>query len=1120
MRRPTLSLCVIAKNEAQMLPDCLASVREVVDQIVVADTGSTDRTVAIAEAAGAIVVHHVWQDDFAAARNAAMAAATGEYLLILDADERLAPNAAAALHRILKEENFDLGFLPLHNASMLNATAEDVLSGKARKGEPILLPRLLKKDESLRWEGIIHENIESWFLAQPRRAIRVEAPIIHLGQVESIVQSRHKSQRNLALLRRACVLRPTDPMRRAWLAREIVRTGDNPSALVQAQRAWQLQVDARNAGQRPDVVLPATLVSFLLLESGQPDAALDILQQAQPHANGHPNIPMLWATALLLADTAEGAQQAIGLLEQCIQSAGRVFLQEILPGATSWAAWTQLGVAYLQLEKPAKALRCFTQALSSNSGYIHAIHGAAETLVALHRPAEALGIIEPTLKHGTADGWLIAAQSALTLQQYADARTFLQNVRTIPTSLRRQRLCRRIQTALEGQTLLTNFTDPKPPQPPRSVQPLLTEGEKWFEQGKLNEAAAQFVLALEHAPGSAKAWCNLGVTLHAAQQQDAAIRALNMSLRQDPTDQTTMRNLALTLMEQGHHHDAVLVWRRLLSLQPDHMEAQQALITMDVLGEAKADLPPLLTVLVTANTAEEMEQTLDALSMQDLHPSLFEVIAISPAPDADPRPYRLQLCPESERDVALANVNGRWLLLLRSGALPPSHLLRRHLMAQAATAQLCAIQGGIEDIEHPLSPSTLPMSLRGIKVPHRRLSNISLPSIAKETLSTLRWQPANTPFPIQSLKDTTCPHIVPGTVNAALAEARQLGEQAYHAWRNNPALELVDILGPSEQVSSWLATRALVERQAPLIERLQSELETLHFMNRSIPAEGLAPLLQQSRRIGLLQAGHALTEHATNDAVQLTSIVVIQRSAGDDVRKTIDSFRRHTTQPVELLVIDLTQQPENQQWLSEQRDIAVLSMPQDTPIATCRNHGLAHTQGAQILFCDAGIECPADWHDVLVKHLHAWPDIAMVSPLLASPEMPSPNTEEAGSHRYPSRLPLSFVLIRRAAFFSTGGFDERPRCDALHADETSLQMRISGNFLRIATDCVVTRTTTPQPPSPDDWAAFRQRWNLPAALEYRAPLVTAHPTAPIVHTTVSKETTPPQREIVLLQIDL
>jgi tetratricopeptide (TPR) repeat protein len=92
--KPTLALSMIVKNGAEDLPHCLASVRGVADEIVIADTGSTDNSIAIAESFGARVVQIPWQDDFAAARNAALREVKSDWVLILDADEQLDDCAA------------------------------------------------------------------------------------------------------------------------------------------------------------------------------------------------------------------------------------------------------------------------------------------------------------------------------------------------------------------------------------------------------------------------------------------------------------------------------------------------------------------------------------------------------------------------------------------------------------------------------------------------------------------------------------------------------------------------------------------------------------------------------------------------------------------------------------------------------------------------------------------------------------------------------------------------------------------------------------------------------------------------------------------------------------------
>ena len=97
----TVSLCMIVKDEEAMLPRCLAAVADHVDELIVVDTGSTDRTVEIAEGFGATVLHHEWDGDFAAARNVGLDAATSDWLMYLDADEVLVEGEGERLRELL-----------------------------------------------------------------------------------------------------------------------------------------------------------------------------------------------------------------------------------------------------------------------------------------------------------------------------------------------------------------------------------------------------------------------------------------------------------------------------------------------------------------------------------------------------------------------------------------------------------------------------------------------------------------------------------------------------------------------------------------------------------------------------------------------------------------------------------------------------------------------------------------------------------------------------------------------------------------------------------------------------------------------------------------------------------
>ncbi|MFB5764080.1 glycosyltransferase family 2 protein [Paenibacillus medicaginis] len=94
MDTPSISLCMIVKNEEPYLAQCLSSARSIVDEIIVVDTGSTDRSAAIASDYGAKVIHQPWDDSFSNARNRGLAEATCEWVLWLDADEVLDRNEA------------------------------------------------------------------------------------------------------------------------------------------------------------------------------------------------------------------------------------------------------------------------------------------------------------------------------------------------------------------------------------------------------------------------------------------------------------------------------------------------------------------------------------------------------------------------------------------------------------------------------------------------------------------------------------------------------------------------------------------------------------------------------------------------------------------------------------------------------------------------------------------------------------------------------------------------------------------------------------------------------------------------------------------------------------------
>jgi len=185
-RLPTISAALIVKNEEHFLGGCLESLMGQVDEIVIVDTGSTDLTTSIAEKFSVKLLHHRWIGDFSKARNVALDASAGEWILYIDADERLCvPD--------------DMKLAAMVSGTLVAAACVQFMPkiGFTRYREP----RLFLNRPDLRFRGRIHEtvmpDIDRLCREQEFKVIMTKAGIDHLGYDGS---QDHKHVRNLPLL--------------------------------------------------------------------------------------------------------------------------------------------------------------------------------------------------------------------------------------------------------------------------------------------------------------------------------------------------------------------------------------------------------------------------------------------------------------------------------------------------------------------------------------------------------------------------------------------------------------------------------------------------------------------------------------------------------------------------------------------------------------------------------------------------------------------------------------------------------------------------------------------------------------------------------------------------------
>jgi len=188
-RDPLLSAALIVKNEEDNLPKCLASLSGLVDEVVVYDTGSTDRTVEIARDAGARVIEGYWDDDFSRARNEAIAHCNGEWVLSIDADEIATGDPAAV--RCALEINWGVDVLVVQITNVLGGGAS------ARAGLDHQGPRLLRRSRC-RWRFRLHEQPYTPAGEPPMRGGRISyLRLLHTGYTDDAAAARDKVARNI-----------------------------------------------------------------------------------------------------------------------------------------------------------------------------------------------------------------------------------------------------------------------------------------------------------------------------------------------------------------------------------------------------------------------------------------------------------------------------------------------------------------------------------------------------------------------------------------------------------------------------------------------------------------------------------------------------------------------------------------------------------------------------------------------------------------------------------------------------------------------------------------------------------------------------------------------------------
>jgi len=320
-----LSLAMIVKDEAHDLAGCLDSVKGLVDEMVVVDTGSTDGTVGIAEGYGAKVPRHAWTGDFAQARNVSLSHCTGDWILVLDADEMLDPREHRAIRQAIQAQDAFGYRLSIRN--YLNSGSLFGPGGSAKPNDGDFQPaelcshyiaqsglRLFRNQNAPMYVGCIHESVEQWFEQHGQTAPELNVTIHHFGKLDS-KRDMAKQPMYLALAKKEALARPDDPIAHGNVLQEALMLEDWPTVLDAARAYVKLK------GAAPPLVHLGAAKAYLA--TGRPEEALKELAPIDVGAKPDPAVLDLKAQCL----------QALGKVNDAVDTCLQAI--EAAPGYTA-----------------------------------------------------------------------------------------------------------------------------------------------------------------------------------------------------------------------------------------------------------------------------------------------------------------------------------------------------------------------------------------------------------------------------------------------------------------------------------------------------------------------------------------------------------------------------------------------------------------------------------------------------------------------------------------------------------------------------------------------------------------------------------------------------------------
>lgn len=564
-----LSACLIVKNEEENLERCLDSLKGVVDEVVVVDTGSKDATETIARRHDAVVGHFAWCDDFSAARNAALELATGNWVLWIDADEEIDPSSLAAIRRAIVRPQFG-GF----DIEIVNFTDDH----SAHERFQHCPTRLFRKLPGVNFTGRIHEQVTPSLSELGLPWARLEgARILHYGYRPEEMDKKAKLERTVSLLEREVRESPEDAFQWFNLANAYLVAGRFTEAQHAASRSASHLASDAPFGESCYVVWAQAA-----LGAGDPGVAVSVCAEGASKSLCGPYLLFEMAEALLRANRPQEALEASDKLMEADPPAGgvgdagvfshkRLVLRgqilavlgrfeealDLLDQALAIdpdfsAALYSRGAVLEKLGRLSDAVVSFSRAAWDMRSFCLSMKGCGRALAGIGRTVEAATAFRKAWERCPEDleawiGWTGACEATGDIHSVLEAYEAFSHVHEPSTEILIN-WGRTLEASGQADRALSCFAEAIN-RDPSCANAYFNCGDLLYRIGAVTDAAHLYQAGLQISPHYADGWFTLGNALAKAGLPGQAAEAYESALKHNPRHEGAIHNLAVVTTE-------------------------------------------------------------------------------------------------------------------------------------------------------------------------------------------------------------------------------------------------------------------------------------------------------------------------------------------------------------------------------------------------------------------------------------------------------------------------------------------------------------------------------------------------------------------------------------------